>query len=296
MVEVDRAPEQSSSMTDEPSSTISWITRITRFGWLSKGFVFVIIGVIAIRIATTRWEQPDSDATQSGALRAVASQPLGSLMLIVVSCGLVVFTVWNLTQAVIRGSTDIDLLGGIKRIGWFGLGVFYGLIAFIGFRLAFSEINSPGSTTGSETAPASSRDTSPQALTARLLDATGGRAAAIVIALVVVVVAGYHLHKGLTYGFVDDLDTDDLSPRQEEWLGRLGVSGFVARAFVLAVIAFFLAKAAVEFDPDEAVGLDGALREFASVTYGRVVIVFVGVGLVVAGVYDMVTFRRQQLR
>ncbi len=108
--------------------------------------------------------------------------------------------------------------------------------------------------------------------------------------------AGYHLHKGLTYGFVDDLGTTDLSPSAERWLGRLGVGGFAARAFVLAVVAFFLAKAAVQFDPDEAVGLDGARREFASVTYGRVVIVFVGIGMMIAGASDMFTFRRQQLR
>ena len=69
-----------------------------------------------------------------------------------------------------------------------------------------------------------------------------------------------------------------------------------ARAFVLAVIAFFLTKAAIQFDSDEAVGLDGALREFVTVAYGRVVIVLVGVGMTIAGIYDMVTFRRQRLR
>ncbi len=130
-------------MAEDPDTTISWIARITRFGWLSKGLVFVLIGVIAVRIATTRWEQPDADATQTGALRVVSSQPLGALMLYVASVGLVVFTVWNVTQAVIRDSTDIDALGVVKRIGWFGLGLFYGLIAFVGFRLASSEFGSP---------------------------------------------------------------------------------------------------------------------------------------------------------
>lgn len=283
-------------MAEDPDTTISWIERITRFGWLSKGLVFVLIGVIAVRIATTRWEQTDVDATQTGALRVVSSQPLGALMLYVVSVGLVVFTVWNVTQAVIRDSTDIDALGVVKRIGWFGLGLFYGLIALIGFRLASSEISSPEAGSQSPNSTGNDGDSGPAALTARLLDATGGRTVSLIIALVVVVVAGYHLHKGLTYGFVDDLDTTDLSPSAEKWLGRLGVGGFVARAFVLAVVAFFLAKAAVQLDPAEAVGLDGALREFASVTYGRVVIVFVGIGMIVAGAYDMFTFRRQQLR
>lgn len=283
-------------MAADPNSTISWITRITRLGWLSKGFVFLVMGVIAVRVATTRWDQPDADATQAGALRVVSAQPLGSVMLIVVSVGLLVFTAWNVTQSVIRGSTDVDFLGVIMRIGWFGLGAFYALIAISGLRLAFSEFDNPESGSQSSSSTGRTGDTEPAALTARLLDATGGRLVAVVIAVIVVIVAGYHLHKGLTYGFVDDLDTDDLSDEQEDRLGRLGVTGFVARAFVLAVVAFFLAKAAIEFDPDEAVGLDGALREFASVAYGKVVIVFVGLGLAVAGVYDMVTFRRQQLR
>ncbi|MEO6651862.1 MAG: DUF1206 domain-containing protein [Ilumatobacteraceae bacterium] len=283
-------------MTDDPDTAISWIARVTRFGWLSKGFVFVLIGVLAVRIATTRWAQPDADADQEGALRVVSSQPLGAVLLIIVSIGLIVFMVWNITQAVIRGSTDIDPVGIIKRIGWFGLGVFYGVMASVGLRLAFTEIGSPAAGTQSRSSTGTQGDEGTQAMTARLLDLTGGRFVAIVIALVILVVAGVHLRKGLGRTFIDDINTSDLSPGAEAWLGRLGVGGFVARAFVLAVVAWFLARAAIDFDPNEAVGLDGALRRLASGSYGRVVIVFVGVGMVIAGVYDMVTFRRQQLR
>ncbi len=283
-------------MADDPDTTISWIARVTRFGWLSKGLVFVLMGVLAVRIATTRWERADAEATQTGALRVVSSQPLGALLLIVVSSGLVVFTAWNVTQAVIRGSTDIDTIGVIKRIGWFGLGVFYGAMAYVGFRLAFTEIDSPATGTQSRSSTGTRGDAGTEAATARLLNATGGRFVALAVAVVIVIVAAFHLHKGLARTFIDDIDTADLSPGAEAWLGRLGVLGFVARAFVLAVVAWFLAKAAIEFDPAEAVGLDGALREFVSVSYGKVVIVLVGVGLVIAGIYDMVTFRRQQLR
>lgn len=283
-------------MTDDPDTTISWIARVTRFGWLSKGLMFVLMGVLAVRIATTRWERADAEATQAGALRVVSSQPLGALLLIVVSSGLVVFTAWNVTQAVIRGSTEIDTIGVIKRIGWFGLGVFYGVMAYAGFRLAFTEIDSPATGTQSRSSTGTRGDAGTEAATARLLNATGGRLVALAVAVVIVIVAAFHLYKGLTRTFIDDIDTADLSQGAETWLGRLGVLGFVARAFVLAVVAWFLAKAAIEFDPTEAVGLDGALREFVSVSYGKVVIVLAGVGLVIAGIYDMVTFRRQQLR
>ena len=47
----------------------------------------------------------------------------------------------------------------------------------------------------------------------------------------------------------------------------LGVVGHVARGVVFALIGVFLMKAAVEFDPSEAVGLDGALARLADQPY-----------------------------
>lgn len=266
--------------------------RVTRYGWLSKGFVFVIIGVLALRIATQSWPDPRRPADQQGALRTLADQPFGSVLLVATAAGLVVFMLWNITQAVIPGSTDLDLLGIAKRIGWFGLGVFYGALAVAGFRLA--------STTGAsdETASASTvgGGTEPSTLTARLLAVPGGRWVAVTAAVVIVAIALYHGYKGVTYRFVDDLDTTDLDEDAERWIGRLGAAGFVARGLVLGLIGALLLEAAIEFDPDDAVGLDGALRELATVMYGRIALGLVGVGLIVAGGYDMVTFRRQQLR
>lgn len=283
-------------MSGRGQGAISWISWFARIGWLSKGLVFVLIGAIAIRLATSDVGDADADATQAGALRVVASQPLGAVLLIVVCAGLIVFMVWNLTQAVIPDSAGTDPLGLATRIGWFGLGLFYGTVAIGGFGLAISELGSPSAGTESTNSTGASRDSVPQDLTARLLDLPGGRVVAVLIAIGILVVAGYHVHKGVTYGFVDDLYTGDLTNRWVRRLGRLGVGGFIARAFALLVVAFFLAKAAIEFDSDEAVGLDGALREFVELTFGRIVIVIVGLGLLIAGLYDMVTFRRQRLR
>ena len=286
-------------VSDDPAPNASseqgwtvWIQRLTRVGWLSKGFVFVMIGIIAIRIASRDWHV-DEAANQVGALRALAGRPFSALLIVAVSVGLVVFMLWNLAQALLPVSTDLDLWGVIRRIGWGGLGLFYGSVALAGLRLVAS--GGADESSGGSGGSGASGGSDPTELTARLLGATGGRAVALVIAGVVVVVAGFHAHKGVTYDFLDDIDTDDLAPTERRWLGRFGVGGFVARAFALLAVAFFLAKAAIEFDPDEAVGLDGALRELMMVSSGRWLAVVMGLGLVVAGLYDMVTFRRQRL-
>ena len=39
----------------------------------------------------------------------------------------------------------------------------------------------------------------------------------------------------------------------------LGVFGHLARMVVFGLIGYFLIKAAIDYDPDKAVGLDGAL-------------------------------------
>ncbi len=117
----------------------------------------------------------------------------------------------------------------------------------------------------------------------------------IVAAGVVPAIGLYHTRKGWERDFLDDVETDDLSADQRRWLGRLGVTGFLARAFVSFVVAGFLAEAAIEFDAQDAVDLDGALREMASVGEGRNVLWLTAAGFVMAGLYDMVTFRRQRL-
>ncbi len=285
----DRGGGRTLPSSDDDRSAVDWIAHVTRIGWLAKGFVFVVIGGIAVRVAiaggrgdSVDRSRPARSADQRGALRAISDTPIGSLLLIVLAAGLAVFAVWKVTQAVIPSSADRDVLGALRRIGWAGLGVFYGALGIAAWNLGRGERPSDEQSTAE--------------LTARLMGAPGGRLLVGVVAVIVAAVAAFHVRKGVRYEFVDDLDTDDLSTRTERWIGRAGVAGFVARAIVLGVAAWFLLRSAIRFDPSEAVGLDGALRELAAADLGRGVLLAVGLGLAIAGCYDMATFRRQTMR
>jgi hypothetical protein len=61
---------------------------------------------------------------------------------------------------------------------------------------------------------------------------------------------------------------------------RLGVVGYVARGVVFGLAGVFLAKAAIEYDPEEAVGIDGALAELADQPFGPVLLGVVAAGLI----------------
>jgi hypothetical protein len=54
-----------------------------------------------------------------------------------------------------------------------------------------------------------------------------------------------------------------------QWATRIGVVGLLARLVVIGLIGAFAIKAAIEYDPQEAIGLDGALQNSATRATGR---------------------------
>ncbi len=57
----------------------------------------------------------------------------------------------------------------------------------------------------------------------------------------------------------------------------------------------FLVKAAVEFDPSNAVGLDGALRKLAQASYGPFFLGLVAAGLIAFGLYSLADARYRRI-
>jgi len=64
---------------------------------------------------------------------------------------------------------------------------------------------------------------------------------------------------------------------------------------VFALVGIFLIKAAVEYDPDEAIGIDGALRKLAEQTYGTVLLGVVAAGLLAYAVFCFVQARYRRV-
>lgn len=84
---------------------------------------------------------------------------------------------------------------------------------------------------------------------------------------------------------------------QKEWktaryIGKFGIS---AHGIVFAIMGIFLIRAAVQADPDETKGLDGALAELVKQPYGQVLLTIVALGLVAYGVYLLFEARFRRL-
>jgi len=61
-------------------------------------------------------------------------------------------------------------------------------------------------------------------------------------------------------------------------------------------VGFFLLRSAMTYDPNEATGLDGALRRVAVNSWGVFVVVVVGIGFAAYGIFCLATFTHRRLQ
>jgi hypothetical protein len=108
-------------------------------------------------------------------------------------------------------------------------------------------------------------------------------------------VAGYQLWRAFTEKFMEDMETSRLGAAGETAVEAIGIAGLVARAVVFGLIGSFVVKAALEYDADEAIGLDGALATLAGASYGSVLLGLTAAGLIAYGLFCVVQARYRRI-
>src|SRR5689334_18720456 len=115
----------------------SWIEPLARFGYATKGAVYILIGALAVLTALSVGGQVTDTR---GAFRAIYAQPLGIALLGAVALGLAAYAVWRVTQAVVdaegKGS---DLKGIAIRIGYASSGLIHAGLAVSAVRLLLGD-------------------------------------------------------------------------------------------------------------------------------------------------------------
>jgi hypothetical protein len=75
----------------------------------------------------------------------------------------------------------------------------------------------------------------------------------------------------------------------------LGVIGFVARGLSTAIVGVLVMVAAFTLDPKKAAGLDGALKSLTALPFGEPLLLVIGAGWIVAGIFALFWARQVRL-
>lgn len=248
---------------------------LARLGYAVNGLLHGLIGVLAITVATGGGQSAD----QSGALTALSGTPGGAILLWVTVVGLAGLGVWEIVEALLARGSDARhrwqnrLKEGGKALAYLAIAA-----TALGYARGGGEKSSSQQT----------RD-----FTASALASPGGIALLVAIGALVVGIGIYFLRKGARKKFLSDINrpTGEIGRASE----LLGMVGYIAKGVALVVVGVLFGVAALTADPNQATGLDGALKALVGLPFGVFLLSAVGVGFLAYGLYCVVRAVRARL-
>jgi hypothetical protein len=257
-----------------------WIERLARMGCATKGLVYFIIGGLALKVAVgVGGKTTDS----KGALYAIAAQPFGQGVLVVVAFGLFSYALWRILEAIINPGSQGKLLQDIvRRIAYGSSGLAYLGSAFGAAKLALGQ--------------GGGSDSSTSHWTGILMSQPLGRWLVGLLGIGFVGVGFYHLYRAYQHESRKYLDMYRVRQDRAEWFVHIGRAGVAARGAIFGLGGWFLLDAALEADPDEARGLDGILQALLGQPFGKVFLGIIALGLIAYSIHMLVQARYRQMK
>lgn len=255
-----------------------WVERFGRAGLVAQGILYGVVGILAAKVALgARDESPD----RHGALREIAQQPFGKALLAVLALGFAAYALWRLAQAILDSDNEGEGAKGLaKRLGYLGRAVWYGALC----GLTIAKIAGAGDSGGNE-----------QRTAGGVLEMPLGRWIVLAVGLAFLGAAAFNAYRAVTCKFEKKLKKSEMNEVEKAGATGVGILGYLARGVVFSLVGIFLVRAAWEYDPKQARGLDGALLELAQQPYGGVLLGAVSVGLIAFALYCFVQARYRRI-
>jgi hypothetical protein len=239
-----------------------FMARLAAIGYFVYGGVYVLVGALAAKVALGTGGR--LTGTQ-GAIREVAREPFGGVMLVVIAIGLFAYSIWRLTQAIVDPE-------GHGR-GWKGLAIRGGrLISSLSYgALAVFTV---------EMLTASRAPNGDATWALRLVTEPVGAVLGTIVALVILGAAIAQFHDAVTGDFGEPVRQSGMTQPERtvgKWAGRVG---FTARGVIFAMVGASLLYAVFDANPGRAArSIDELFVWLLHLPYGRWALGLVGVGL-----------------
>ncbi len=256
------------------------VTRgLARWGLVSKGVLYTLVGAIAVHVSVGGGERLRD---RGGALSAVADHWIGLVLIVAVALGLAAYAVWRLAEAFLGTTLERgDEKGAVKRASYVVRAVWYAGLSAVASSVLF----------GADEQGGREEDRA----TAWVLERPLGRWLVAAVGIGIIGAGAFNVWRGVTARFRKNLKTRKMTAVEDRSFSMIGVVGHVARGLVFGVIGAFLVRAAYQYDPKEAVGLDGALSQIVRRDYGDTLLGLVAAGLLAYGLYCFVEARYREV-
>ena len=253
-----------------------WVARSVRLGYLAKGLIYSLIGVLALRVALGLRGGRLTDP--SGVLRTMLSQPFGLAMLALIGIGIVGYAAYYIFEA----AADLRGRGGGSR-GWTNRGLtmikaaVYGVVGIQALSVVFFDRRPrDGTEQGAST----------------VMQFPMGQWLLMAIGVGVAIYGITQLRMVWRGGVDDDIDAS-LVRREAPWILPLGRFGTAARSVIIILMGATFARSGWRGRASDADGYREALATVAS--FHPWLLAAIGAGLLAFGIYQLMHARYAKL-
>jgi hypothetical protein len=244
---------------------------LAKLGFAARGTIYLLLGFFTVLLVLGE-HSPEAD--QRGAMQEVVRHDGGFLLLWVIAIGFVGYALWRFSEVAFgvvgKGKKGRDLAPRLQSLI---RGVIYAGLAYSAFNLLAH-------------ARSKSQASQQQLLTTKVMEYSAGRWLVGIAGVVVIGVGLGLIYEGVARKFKKHFKMADMPTGSRRIVWFLGTFGIAARGVVFSLVGYFLIRAALDYDPKKARGLDGALRHtVADSTLGRVLVGVCAVGLLAFGLY-----------
>jgi hypothetical protein len=247
-----------------------WVDGAARIGLLAYGLVHVVVGWLALQLATG---DRAGHASGKGAIRELAEQPFGLVVVWLVAVGLLLLALWRAIEALVGHREDEGFTRTRRRLTSAGRTVVYGYLAWSAFSIALGGGSSGGGT---------------ESTTARLMSQPGGQVLVATVGVVIVAIGVALVRRAWTDRFAEEMDQRGLqgtSGTVYVWLGKIGT---VSKGAAFGIVGALFGWAAVTHEPDKSGGLDQALAELLDKPLGPYLLAVIALGFVAYGAFCVI--------
>ncbi len=252
------------SSTARAAQNTTAFRTLARVGYVVLGILHILIGGIAISIATGGAGQAD----QGGAMAQIQQTPVGMAMLWIIAVGLAALALWQIAEALLERDPDAKKKWA-HRVKFLGTAAAYAAIAGTAVVYAMG-----GHSESSD---------SSQSFSATLIATPAGVALLVLVGLIVAAIGVAFVVRGIARAFEKHLSLP--SGNLGKGVVAFGVAGYVAKGIAVGVAGVLFIVAAFTHDPETAGGLDAALRALADLPFGAIILWIVGAGLALYGLF-----------
>lgn len=254
-----------------------WFEKFFRFGLISKGIVYCLLGILTVMTAVGL---RGDNAGKEEAFKMIYDQPFGKILLALLSLGLFGYVTLRLFQCF----KDIDKKGNdfkgiMARAG-------YGISALIYMTLGIYAVKllmngSSGKGGGSQ-----------EFVVSKILNWPAGQWIIGIVAVIIIINGIRQIYKGVSGKFMKDIKL--VQSNFKKSFKNTGIIGYTSRGIMLGIIGYLLLHAASTSNPKEAKGTEYAF-DFLEHEFGSMLMGVVAFGFIAYGVFMFVKARYQKM-